>query len=152
MPNFLTSLFNTTVYESSNFYNPLSYSLISDISFDNPYATSSPNRATRPAQDSIHQSATPRHDIQLKVLVVNCQSIRGANRKPLFHNMIDSTQPDIVIGCESCLDNSISSAEVFPPQRRPQRWQSWRSFYFGFRQSNRNSKSTLDVNCNRFML
>ena len=110
-----------TVYESSNFYDPLSNSLISDISFDNPNATSSPNRATRPAQDSIHQSATPRNDIPLKVLVVNCQSIRGANRKPLFHNMIESTKPDIVIGCESLLDNSISSAEVFPPDYKAYR-------------------------------
>ena len=113
MPNFSTSLFDTTVYESSNYYDPLSNSLISDISFDNPNATSAPNRATRPAQDSIHQSATPRNDIPLKVLVVNCQSIRGANRKPLFHNMIESTKPDIVIGCESWLDSSISSTEDF---------------------------------------
>ena len=110
-----------TVYESSNYYDPLSNSLISDISFDNPNATSSSNRATRPAQDSIHQSATPRNDIPLKVLVVNCQSIRGANRKPLFHNMIESTKPDIVIGCESWLDNSISSTEVFPPDYKAYR-------------------------------
>ena len=75
--------------------------------------------------------------------------------------MIESTKPDIVIGCESWLDNSISSTEVFPSDYkayRKDRRDGSHGGVFTLVQTNfkvmsqRNSKSTLDVNYNGFAL
>ena len=53
-----------------------------------------------------------RNDAPLRVLVIDCQSIK--NKKYDLENLIESTKPDIVIGNESCLHKDIQSSEVFP--------------------------------------
>ena len=49
----------------------------------------------------------------MKVLVVNFQSAK--NKKEEIGNMIDSTNPDVILGSESWLNKNIASAELFPP-------------------------------------
>jgi len=44
-------------------------------------------------------------------LNVNCQSI--VNKAPLFHNLIDSTKPDIIIATETWLNSGMHDAEFF---------------------------------------
>ena len=47
------------------------------------------------------------------VRTLNCQSIRA--RRESLHTCVDSYKPQIIIGSESWLDDSISNNEVFPP-------------------------------------
>ncbi|XP_053383306.1 uncharacterized protein LOC128549774 [Mercenaria mercenaria] len=55
LPNFASSLFDLTFYETSNSFDPLKNDISShlecDISFANPKATSSPNRTKSPIRD-----------------------------------------------------------------------------------------------------
>lgn len=49
----------------------------------------------------------------IEVLNVNCRSIR--NKIDVFAALISVTNPSIVIGTESWLEESLSDLEVFPP-------------------------------------
>ena len=51
----------------------------------------------------------------LKLLILNCQSIK--NKQPEFETLIDSTKPDIIIGTESWLADSMLDAEYLPTDR-----------------------------------
>jgi len=48
----------------------------------------------------------------LKLLIVNCNSIK--NKTAPFAALLDTAEPDIVIGTESWIDDSMLSAEFFP--------------------------------------
>jgi hypothetical protein len=48
----------------------------------------------------------------LRILVVNCQSIK--NKKQELENLVETSKPDIMIGTESWLSNDIQSTEIFP--------------------------------------
>ena len=56
----------------------------------------------------------PQATTTLRVVVVNCESLRSQAKNALFNNMIDGTKPDIILGTESWLDSHISSSEIFP--------------------------------------
>ena len=51
----------------------------------------------------------------LKFLVLIFKVIRSAARRARFHALVYEHLPDIIIGCESQIDNSYNSVEVFPP-------------------------------------
>ena len=105
-------VFDTTFLETSNSSTSLSDTRTdSEISFSQPTATSSPCY-TRPKSNSDNYSETC-FDLPMRILVVNCQSIKSTGKKALLQNLIDSTQADIIIGTESWLDGSIKSSEVF---------------------------------------
>ena len=53
---------------------------------------------------------------KLSILSLNCRSVRSQSRRALLQSIMEEHQADIVIGCESHLDNSFSSQEIFPPQ------------------------------------
>ena len=76
---------------------------ISDSPPGIPHASSSP-KPTKPKQ---YRKPTP------KVLVVNFQSL--GNKKASLQHLIESTQPDVIIGNETWLDSSKHSSEFFPP-------------------------------------
>ena len=76
----------------------------SNSSLGSPIATSSPKRPT-------YQS--PKRTIKsLRVVVLNFQSIK--NKVNETQVLIDSSDPDIIIGTETWLNKDISSAEVLP--------------------------------------
>ena len=50
-----------------------------------------------------------------KVISLNCQSIRSTARRARLRALVYEHSPDIIIGYEWQIDNSYSSAEVFPP-------------------------------------
>ena len=54
--------------------------------------------------------------VKLSILSLNCHSVRSQFRRALLQSIMEEHQADIVIGCESHLDNSFSSQEIFPPQ------------------------------------
>ena len=49
----------------------------------------------------------------IKILNINCQSI--VNKKDQLHSVIDTENPDIIVGTESWLSPSIYDSEIFPP-------------------------------------
>ena len=53
---------------------------------------------------------------KLSILSLNCRSVRSQSRRALLQSIMEEHQADIVIGCESHLDNSFSSQEIFPLQ------------------------------------
>ena len=74
VPSFSTSLFDTTIFETSNsftYLNETSNTEASDLSFSNPIATSSPAKIS-----------PGRTDLPLRVLVINCQSIKSPGKPP----------------------------------------------------------------------
>lgn len=46
-------------------------------------------------------------------MVVNCNSLVSNRKQALFSQRIDDHKPDVGGGCESTLDNTIKSEEVF---------------------------------------
>ena len=80
---------------------------MSSLCTDNYYPTPSSDSPSPAPSNHSNQS------LQLSALVVNCQSL--AAKKASFLNLLNSRHPDIVFGCESWLNVSISSSEIFPP-------------------------------------
>ncbi|KAK3085493.1 hypothetical protein FSP39_004174 [Pinctada imbricata] len=77
--------------------------------FGSPTATSSPKH--KPVKPQNHSNQR-RSDIPLRIIVMNCQSIK--NKRPELDNLVESIKPDVVIGNESWLHKDIQSSEVFP--------------------------------------
>ena len=51
---------------------------------------------------------------KLRIMSVNCSSLRSQSKRARLSGLITEHQPDIILGCESHLDNSFVSSEVFP--------------------------------------
>ena len=110
VPILSTSIFDTTIFEDSNPFSPLSnvFSPESDISFTYPNATSSPSR---PAPQ---KTAQTRKDLPLRIVVLNCQSVKANGKPAQLKNIVSSLNADVIIGNESWLNSTIKSGEVFP--------------------------------------
>ena len=50
----------------------------------------------------------------MRIVVVNCQSIKSYGKPSQLRKLVSSIQADIVIGTESWLNPTIRDAEVFP--------------------------------------
>jgi hypothetical protein len=109
LPNISPSRFDSTIYESSNSFTILSDTMHSDIIFSNPAATSSPTKSTEH-----HLQPQKRKDLTMRIVVVNCQSIKSDGKPSQLRNLVSSIQADIVIGTESWLSPTIRDVEVFP--------------------------------------
>ena len=109
LPNFSTCIFDTSSFLSTNIYEHLNDSSFNEHNIGSPTATSSPVHKTK-AQSNYTKGN--RSDVPLRVIAVNCQSIK--NKKADLENLVESTKPDIVIGNESWLHKDIQSSEVFP--------------------------------------
>jgi hypothetical protein len=106
MPNFSSGLFNITVSDflTSNPYSPLSEGGRSSISNRSgspgtPLATSSPVTGKKVNKTPFIKKKP------LKILNVNCQSV--IPKKGEFQNLVDSTNPDIVVATETWLEDGV---------------------------------------------
>ena len=63
-------------------------------------------------QKTQEKNAKPKHQRTLKIINVNCQSLR--NKPELLPNVADSTKHDIIIRTESWLTNEVNDYDVFP--------------------------------------
>ena len=106
LPNFSSNLFDTTSFETTNRFDIFNGTPISECSFGSPTAASSPLDKTP------KRSKVKRDDKPLRVVIINCQSVR--NKKQELENLVESSNPDIIIGNESWLNKDIQSSEVFP--------------------------------------
>ena len=68
---------------------------------------SKPNLGNK--RNSVHKRG---YSTKLKIININCQSIRA--KLPDFEAMLATEDPDIVVGTESWLTNSVATGEVFP--------------------------------------
>ena len=104
MPNFSTSLFDTTAsLETHNRFDSLS-------SLSDPTAASSP--IVQGPMEAKGKATKAALNHPLRILVMNCQSIK--NKKAELHTIIDSAKPDIILGNESWLTPDIKNSEIFP--------------------------------------
>ncbi|XP_063951801.1 uncharacterized protein LOC135153256 [Lytechinus pictus] len=100
--------------EMSNVYDSLSSSSTdtstcsstTPLSPGPPLASSSPTR-----RKTLRKRGQVKH--KMKILNINFQSIK--NKKEELGTLIDSTDPDIILGSETWLNSSICSSELFPP-------------------------------------
>ena len=92
-----TGQFDSTIPENTNSFISISGSSINvDEENFNPTSTSSPIRYARRGSYGKRDTHHP-----LRILSLNCQSIKAPGKKALLQNMIESTNADIVIGTES---------------------------------------------------
>ena len=124
LPSFTSSLFSSRATLLSNSFSTLdSLSEIEDLL--SPVAQSSPKsvnynkkgnmqNGTKPDQNKKKQpksNVKPRHFV--KVMVINFQSVWGKAAELAV--CLDNHQPDILIGTETWLSDSISNSEILPP-------------------------------------
>ena len=83
----------------------------------NIFDSNPPVSSVRNIHDSpIAQEQSAQKSNQLKVICLNCRSIRSQEKRAILEGLVFEHSPDIIIGCESHLDNSIESSEVFPSE------------------------------------
>ena len=59
---------------------------------------------------------------QLRIMIVDCHSLISDKKKVDLHELIETYKPNIILGTESHLDNTLASNEVFPDQfKKPYR-------------------------------
>ena len=71
-----------------------------------PLHQSTPTKTNRSPRPKAISEATP-----LTILNVNCQSVKS--KVPQFLNIIESTEPGIILGTESWLSLDIHDSECF---------------------------------------
>ena len=104
MPNFSTSLFDSINMSTSNTFTSLNNSdICSQHSPGPPMSCSSPSN---PKQASSVPS-------NMKVIIINFRSFK--NKREEVNNIIDQSDPSVIIGTETWLNPSINSCEYFPP-------------------------------------
>ena len=111
VPNISTSIFYSSIFETLNSFSQLSNNAStpeSDISFSYTTATSAI------AKPLPHKDSTRRQDFPLRVVVLNCPSIKSSGKPAQPRIMITSLQADFIIGSESWLNPTIKSSEIFP--------------------------------------
>ena len=116
MPNFSTSLFDTTAsLEASNRFETLSSLSEPDSPVPDNIVPPPPKAASSPI---VQQSKEARPKTNkavlnhpLRILIMNCQSLK--NKKAEIHTIIDSAKPDIIFGNESWLTPDIKKLGNF---------------------------------------
>jgi hypothetical protein len=110
LPKCSSSLFDKTSFETTNRIDIFNDTPISEGSIGSPTAASSPLDKTP------KRSKVKRYDKPLRVVMINCQSVR--NKKQELENLEESSNPDIIIGNESWLNKYILSSEGYNCYRK----------------------------------
>ena len=109
MPIFSTSLFESFIADTNNVYN--SFSVLEDSASTSSTSPGPPLLTSSPS--TMPTSKTTSHTGNLRVLNINFQSIK--NKKEELCNIIDSSDPSVIIGTETWLNPNIHSHEIPPP-------------------------------------
>ena len=108
LPSFSNSLFETSL----DLFN--SFSSLDSLSQE--FSSLQQSTSSEPSNDKRYKKR--RYDKnnfnKLNVLSLNCNSIKSQHKSGPLKTLVDSKKPHIILGCESKLDSSISSSEVFP--------------------------------------
>jgi hypothetical protein len=104
MPQFTSSFFDSLDIHTQNSFS----SIASEDSIGPPDACSSPKAAHQRGKQKVTRSWN-----KFTILNLNFQSIK--NKKAETLNIIDSYNPDIIIGTKTWLNDSVHNSEIFPP-------------------------------------
>jgi hypothetical protein len=108
LPNFSTS-FESLDAGTFNTFESLSDLSLSSVSSDirDPITASSP-KSTKPPSCNRKPEST-----FMKLLTINFQSIKA--KRETFWNLLESSKPDIILGCETGLKPTVTNQEIIPP-------------------------------------
>ena len=109
LPNFSSSFFESHDLTASNHNESISTldSSLSSVNSDigDPIIASSPKN-TQSFSNNVKTET-------MKILTINFQSIRA--KREVFWNLLESSKPDLVLGCETWLNPTITDQEIIPP-------------------------------------
>ncbi|CAC5422988.1 unnamed protein product [Mytilus coruscus] len=107
-PNYSSVCFDLVLSTSNSF------SILSDTSLKSPLPSDciKPIHASTPERKNQSYRPKPKN-IPIKMLTVNFQSIKS--KQGQVKNLVESTQPDIVLGTETWIDPTITDIQIFPP-------------------------------------
>ena len=118
MPNSSSSLFGSFIVDTDNSFSHLDTSDSSNPEMTHSSTASASASPGPPLSCSSPVSkraatTTSKKPVNMKVLTVNFQSAK--NKKEDIANLIDSSDPTIIIGSETWLNSNVHSSEIFPP-------------------------------------
>jgi hypothetical protein len=105
-PNFSSSFFEG--HSNALSENPFSPLEATPPELDPPLATSSPIERHAPKP-----KAKQKRIKTLKIHILNCRSLRSIEKRSRFNILLESSNPDIIIGTESHLSPEYPTSEVF---------------------------------------
>ena len=114
-PNFSHGLFKTCIETSNSF--SLLKSVDGDFTASSASSTSLGNRPFSPDLTSTPNKANPKRRKpihKLRGMQINCNGLKSAKSKVDFQAAIAQHSPDIILGCESKLDDGIPTYSIFP--------------------------------------
>ena len=120
LPNFSSTFFlSASSLETSNSYDLLdSGSSCSSNSVElgedpgEPTASSTPQKDT-PSLET-NKSRGRNKPKKIKAMLINCNGLKGIEKHQKFEAELELHKPDIVFGCESKIDSSIPTYNIFP--------------------------------------
>jgi len=73
------------------------------------------NQTPNPSSNNLSSSQLTKVNLdEIKVIRINCCSLRSLSRRARLCGLIHEHKPDIIVGCKSHLDDSYTSSETFP--------------------------------------
>ena len=123
LPNFSSSLFESSTIEATNYFWPLDTDLSDKSHIESIYTVNQSTESTQamstPPGSPLHTSSPsqrkPTCSSKLRILTVNCNSLQSKAKQNQLIDLIESHNPDIICGQESKLDESMKTNEIFPP-------------------------------------
>ena len=114
MPNFFTSLFDTTTsLDVSNRFETLTSLSEPDSPVrDNIGSEAASSPIVRKSKEAKSKTNKAVLNHPLRILIMNCQSFK--NKKAEIHTVNNSTKPDIILGNEYWLTPYIENSEISP--------------------------------------
>ena len=134
-PNFSSSLFATASIKTSNslVLNSSGNDLI-DLPQVQPL-THTPTRTANASSPKFLAQKKKKNRTSLKAMVINCNSLKSANKQAAFQVTVNQHNPDIIFGCESKTDCSMPTYSLFPSNYtifRKDRDANWGGVFFFF--------------------
>ena len=109
LPNVSNSSFSLSDLDVSNSFSILDSCLEDEVFIPSEFTSSSPNpvkSTSKPTSGKKHQS--------IKIMFVNCRSLKSERKRHDFQELIETHQPDIICGQESHIDSTFTNGEIFP--------------------------------------
>ena len=99
----------------ADFTSPKRYSALHDDASEVDVA-SGPQASTPTDKAPPLQFSSPRKNRRkaLKAVIINCNGLKSFTKQSQFQALIDHHRPDIILGCESKLDDTCPTYSVFP--------------------------------------